>query len=101
MKKKKQFIGHKWWKVVKPKRKHRKISNRALSKEDLVIQIENLVYSITKLKVKVPKFLTGKKMVEVRKYSFRIHNLHNTPRKYLTGIHGELVFLARKEGLLT
>ncbi len=104
MKKVKKVIGRKYWlqgiEKVRPIRKHKKISNRALSKEDLASQIENLVYSITKLRVKVPKFPTGKKMVEKRKYSFRIQNLHNIPRKYLTGIHGRLVVIARKEGLL-
>ncbi len=103
MKKQKQFVGHKWWKVVKPKKKHRKISNHALSSKDLIMQIENLVYSITKLKIKVPKYPdspTSKKTVMKRKYSFRIFRLHYIPRKYLTGIHGRLVSCARKEGLL-
>lgn len=98
--KKKQFVGHKWWKVVRPKKKHEKISNRPLSKEDLVSQIENLVFSITKLRVKVPKFSGSKKMKEVRKYSFRIANLRNIPRKFLTGIHGQLVQIAREEKLI-
>ena len=94
-------------------RKHKKLINGKVTKEDLIILISALWKGFLKIKVKVPRLdnqgyyrLDRNNEVMYKKATRKYRNippfgrLHKYSHKVLTGIYGSHIELARKEGLV-
>lgn len=94
-------------------RKHKKLINGRVTKEDLILLISSLWKGFSKIKVKVPRLdnqgyyrMDGNNEVMYKKVTRRYKNipafgtLHKLSRKVLTGMYGSHLDLARKEGLV-
>lgn len=84
-------------------RKHKKLINGNMTKEDLINLLAALwknLERVTTKKIKVD-FFSGRE-VEVRKYKNipAFNHFNKYPRKILVGIYGSTLQLARKEGLV-
>ena len=87
-------------------RKHKKLINGRMTKEDLVNLLAALWKNLEKITIRVGKeqgykLIGGQHRTNVRKYrNIPAYNHFNKyPRKILVGMYGSLLQIARKEGL--